>query len=643
MKVDDLSWEYQPLENPDWDYARNLFTVLKRPQATWSQSVFSVRHENLIAPNRDYRCQGLCVFANSDYWKFLDAIFFGIKGVHLEPKGVIASPWNHTYRYSGDDTDVSVSYFLSRDNREGISGKVIFDVKNPFMKELIIKPLVDIRKINCDSDPSQTTTKVSEGCLTASIGSNSISFFVKNSSILAKKEAADWKYKLGSGFRQECNGVRFVPEHANPVFAGEMHKTVKGNERISLLISCNRKNSDFEDGDERIYANHIAKKFDCRKEVAARILSLNSFGIFQGGTSIPEAGDFWFRQIWLRDLIEAMLSNFHTLSRIDSKRVEDIMAWILKQQDKRTGIFPNFKGNYNSIDSSLLFFILAEKYLEHFKDRNMEKKISESFDILLKRLTENKIESGLPAIKDGMLYCHPSYSWTDSKVDFNGRMVSTRIPFDWLNENYDSDKQALLPEINAMLIRFLKFGVSLEKDTNDSYKKSIEAYKIFKSKDFLYSLVSGDRKDPTESSMALVSSVLLDNHVFNKDDLERMWPSVEKLLVRREGKLFGILCRNVRDRTYFNDYQYHGAVVWPRDTPYLINYLRIIGKNNLIKELLDSNLEHQMKEGAIFYSGELFSLPQGNNPSPMQGHSNPVPVKNPIQLWSNFCDYYIRE
>jgi len=134
---------------------------------------------------------------------------------------------------------------------------------------------------------------------------------------------------------------------------------------------------------------------------------------------------------------------------------------------------------------------------------------------------------------------------------------------------------------------------------------------------------------------------LLHDHVFDKKDLEKMWPHIEKLLVRRNGKVFGVLCRNTRDRIYYNDYQYHGSVVWPRDTPYLIKYLKIIGKADLVNEILESNLDHQMNEGAIFYSNELFSLPEGKNPNPTDMSNNPVPVKNPIQLWSHFCDDYL--
>jgi hypothetical protein len=636
MKVDDLEWEYQPLENPDWDYARNTFTVLKRPQATWSQSVFSARYENLMAPNRDYRFQGLCAFSNNEYWKFLDAIFFAIKGVRLEPRRVVASPWRHTYKYSGDGTEVDASYFLSRDIKEGISAKVVFDVKTSFLRELIVKPLVDIRNAFCESSPEQTATKVSNECLVASSGKNKISFSMKDSSILSRKEVIEWRYKLGSGFRESTEqGIKFVPEYSRPVFPGEIHKALKGSGRVSLLINCNRSNSDFDENEEKSYASHIAKRFDCKKEVMARILSLNSFGVLQNGISVPEAGDFWFRQVWSRDLLEAMINNFHTVSKIDGKKVAEIIQWLLKQQDAGTGMFPNFKGNYNSVDASLLFFILAEKYLEQSKDKALEKRIQESFRLLLKRLLESK--EG-PVVRDSMLYCFPWQSWTDSMVGFSGRKVPERIPLEW----GDVDGQlALLPEINAMFIKFLKIGESLGIDTGEMYKKAVDGFGIFKNRDFLYSAIIGDKKDPTESSMALVSAVLLHNHAFSRGDLEKMWPSVEKLLVKREGKLFGMLCRNTKDRTYLNDYQYHGSVVWPRDTPYLIRYLQIIGKGELVKELLESNMEHQMREGAIFYSGELFSLPEGRNPSPNGRQDSPVPVKNPIQLWSNFCDAYI--
>lgn len=648
MKIDDLRWEYLPVENPDWDYARNLFTVLKRPQATWSQSVFSVRCGNFIAPNRDYRFQGLNVFVKDEYWKFLDAIFFEIKGICLEPKKVIVFPWQCTYQYSGKDVDVDVSYYLYRDMREGITAKVLFDVKNSFIKELVIKPLVDIRNIVSNSNPGQIETKVDNNFLSACSGKNKISFFVENSSILANKEILNWKYKLGSGFRENTDeGVKFIPEEAQPLFIGEIHKRISGNEKVSLVINCNRKHVDFDEDEERLYLNQISRKFDCKKELLARIISLDNFGIFENNIVIPEAGDLWFRQIWLRDLLEALINNFQTFLKLDNKRIDEILKWILKQQDKKTGLFPNFKNNYNSVDTSLLFFILAEKYLKYSNDEIMAERILESFNLIFKRFSKNRIETnGLPVIRNYMLYSMPWHSWTDSRIPFMSRMISTRIPAEWIKEENLEEvcKPALLPEINAMFIRTLKVGELLGKNIGDFYKKTVEKYKeVFQNNDFLYSIVIKDKKDPTETSMALVSAVLLYDYVFNKKDLENMWSAVQKLLVRRNGKLFGILCRNLKDKIYYNDNQYHGTVVWPRDTPYLIKYLEIIDKHDLIKEILESNLEHQMNEGAIFYCNELFSLPEGRNPVPTETSNNPVPVKNPIQLWSHFCDDYLRD
>jgi len=62
----------------------------------------------------------------------------------------------------------------------------------------------------------------------------------------------------------------------------------------------------------------------------------------------------------------------------------------------------------------------------------------------------------------------------------------------------------------------------------------------------------------------------------------------------------------------------------------------------MVKEILQNNLEHQMTEGAILLCHELFSLPEGKNPSPTTTRKNPVPVKNPIQFWSHFCDDYLK-
>lgn len=657
MEVNNLKWEYVPKENPDWDFARNPFTVIKRPQATWSQSIFSVRNENLIAPNRDYRYQGLNVIVGDEYWKFLDCIFFGIKDVILDPVNVIVFPWKSIYQYAGNGVEVDVEYYLAKDLKNGVSARVLFDIRSSVDRKLIVKPLVDIRNVFNHSRPEKIGVSSVDNHLVASVNGNNVSFFIEDGEILEKRQNINWKYKLGSGFREKTNeGIKFISEWDNPSFIGEINKGVFDSEKVALVINCNRDdnaiNFDENEEEEKSCIQKLIDKFDYKKEVLARIITMDKFGILEKNKNIiPESGDFWFKQIWTRDLMEFCINNFNTLLKIDKKKVETILKWILKQQDFNSGKFPNFKDNFDSIDASLLFFIFAEKYLREFEDKEIGYDVLKSLRLVLKKFSENKFEiDGNPVIHNDMLYSMPWHSWTDSRVPFYGRLISTRIPFEWTKEVKIEDlcKPALLPEINALYIRALKAGefitdlVKSEENFIDQYKKASSKYKkLFKNKHYLYSLILDDKKDPTETSMALVSSILLYNHVFNKSDLENMWPVVEKLLVKKRGKIFGMLLKNVNDKIYFNDYQYHGAVVWPRDNPYLIKYLRIIGEEAKANEILESNLWHQMDEGAIFYNSELFSLPEGKNPSPTKTNNEPVPMKNPIQLWSHFCDVYL--
>ena len=83
-------------------------------------------------------------------------------------------------------------------------------------------------------------------------------------------------------------------------------------------------------------------------------------------------------------------------------------------------------------------------------------------------------------------------------------------------------------------------------------------------------------------------------------------------------------------------------MVWPRSTPYLIGLLRLLGEEETIRGLLRNALDHQMSEGAVFYSHELLAPPFGDNPRPDPSTAdNPVPVKNPVQFWSQWCDPFL--
>ena len=65
--------EIPPVEHKNPALTKHL--VLKRPQALWSQSVFSVPFGDLsekIVPNRDYPYEGLSVLIRGENSHFLD-------------------------------------------------------------------------------------------------------------------------------------------------------------------------------------------------------------------------------------------------------------------------------------------------------------------------------------------------------------------------------------------------------------------------------------------------------------------------------------------------------------------------------------------------------------------------------------------
>ncbi len=165
----------------------------------------------------------------------------------------------------------------------------------------------------------------------------------------------------------------------------------------------------------------------------------------------------------------------------------------------------------------------------------------------------------------------------------------------------------------------------------------------------LYNAVFEDRSvaDSIESEPSVTAAAMLGRSIFQTAHLETIWRTVKKkLLISRnlvrygDARLpFGIVVKNSDCRIYYDDSQYHSDVIWPRSVPYLLRLLILINDLKTAREIILNNLDHQMSEGAIFYNHELFSKPSGNNPEPVEAtERNPVPVKNAIQFWSQWCD-----
>ncbi|MCW3140725.1 MAG: hypothetical protein N2V72_00880 [Methanophagales archaeon] len=261
--------------------------------------------------------------------------------------------------------------------------------------------------------------------------------------------------------------------------------------------------------------------------------------------------------------------------------------------------------------------------------------------------------NGAPVLNEnGLISAVPWHSWTDTKrdIEIEGKRVkvSIRIPDSWcdLGENELNKPKYFLPELNAKWIKMLSHCVMMSSENEnkkDEYFALLEKVrKNFKTifwnseENIFYNLVTvKGKRDKTPGSPTVVAfSLLLDEDIFSHHELKEFIKDVkENLLMEKNGLPFGILVKKSSKKTYYGDEEYHEAVVWPRDTPYLIRILQYAGaiEKEIMEGILKSNLEHQMKEGFVFYNSELFS----------PDNEEMVPVKNPVQFWSQWVDPYL--
>ncbi|MFQ6057017.1 MAG: amylo-alpha-1,6-glucosidase, partial [Methanosarcinales archaeon] len=494
----------------------------------------------------------------------------------------------------------------------------------------------------------------------------------------------NWWYKLGSGFRENINGtIIFKGENKNPVSFGEIEIPANRN-TIPLIIAAGTSKTElnrlfemalkeYEENEKKEIAQAkaiISALGNCLNgEVAFRALALTKYGMYVDGHLFHEAGDFWFRTPWLRDEFEGLLNNIKTFMKIPRGReiVKNIILRSLAYQDQ-FGRVPNrflerkeiSDSDYNSADATLLAFIVAGEYLKYIKDKEFAKKVLKHADItiegfkILHRGNLDKV-NGAPVLhENGLISVVPWHSWTDGKRSFRVGDITLflpiRVPVLWENdliqrygikaEEELNKPKYFLPEINAQWIRMLESCVLMadliyenKKNYLDLLKNANSNFrKVFYSENFLYNLVTIDgKKDPTLGSPAVVAISLLSDFI-HEEELKKFTSVIkENLLIKRKRVPFGILVRKSDKQIYYGDNEYHEAMVWPRDTPYLIHILLKTGERDIVKVLLKSNLDHQMTEGFLFYNSELFSPDDGKV----------VPVKNPVQWWSQWVDPFL--
>jgi len=677
--LEELSCEER--ENP----FRTFRTLIRNKSSEACWSAFSAKLGNLYCPNRDFLCEGFSSFLSGLQFKVLDAYAIGVcdsskNPVGLFPKSVTATPWSATYSYSfslqsGPGT-LDVTYSLLSGGHPALVSHFHVDVAEGVAQGLriIVRPLVSLSQScspDCAKDISATATESKSLLCTSSQAC--VEFSSKTAASATPLDILQpWDCKLGFGERKkESSGFVPKPARATSRVAGEIELFLEENDAalmaIAFLSGQGSGNSEnYSSAHPLSDLNALAAKFSGELEsaraqwggkesarLAWRMHNLaHNFDFEAASVRGFDAGSMWFRQLWLRDSFEALHSNFNFFYRSEPKKVRGLIIAALSMQDD-AGIIPTRVGAAgdkasNGLDSTLLCLLCGCKYYERSGDAEVAKAVSHA---LRKFLLQASSRKHAVALDYGLLSCPANYSWIDSckkiTVDSKETLAPLRIPAEGLGTTPEECRDAAsarycLVEVNALWVALLRHASRLSLPRRNEldwvYKLSQRNfYEVFPSGEFLAHIVSAE--DPfalRDSSFcsASVAAYSLVPHLFKRAQLEKACGIVQQNLVYRDGLAFGIPVRAGKGyaQGFEDDAQYHGFVCWPRDNPYLYNFFLLCNKPGLAQQVLQSSLGQEFSESAVGYCPELFALDK---------EKEPVPVKNPAQLWSHFVDPYI--
>ena len=620
-------------EEHDWDFARNKQVLLKAPMGEWSSSVFSVeifiKDERFIGPNRDYPYQGLLVSKGGKVYKLLDGIMFSIADGFAEKVSV--GPYRVKYIY----TDLEAELSFAND-----SFSVVFNIEGAR-----VVPFFDIRGIG--SKAVDVVQVMPQGRWLKVIWEEFEALIGPFKRIESLNYFTDWVYKLGSGFRhKDSEGyIRFIREsrriHAPAVC------TVEGRE-IKVVVSGLNNDASVKD------PSWISKLYflepRLRDIMILRLSTLRCFGLSIEGIWFPEAGCWWFRHPWIRDALEGIINNFQIYTEVFNMegRIREFAAMLMNiLEEKRT--LPNVLGGEDhSADAPPLLLYLCSLLGGDLRERATSL-VEELLDDMEAR---DVVCGGPPVLRGGLVACAPHQSWTDSLVDG----MPCRLPCGWNQEGKFLPKY-YLPEVNGYWIRALRELCSSVIDERSASCSALvdrlkEMEEGFRQRLWNGSYISdivdceNNRRSEEVTSMGLVGMATA-LHIFSGSEIYTGYQHFKKLIVNRTLRVLGNatlpfgVAISKRIEPYFGDWEYHKCTIWPRDTPYLIKLLEQLGLEIEIRGILLNNLDHMLSEGVLLYSNELFGHPVGRNPNPSEGSMNPIPLKNPAQYWSHWCDPYI--
>ncbi len=422
------------------------------------------------------------------------------------------------------------------------------------------------------STPDAHHADVVSGTLAVGVGPHTACLAAKDAIFIRKGRRISWKYKLGSGSRcWQYDRLRFVPE--TRVISSFYDIEMDGPE-ASLRFACGETAAAaFEHLEEDYGSNDLARATLIRdtlfpyyapadRDVLFRALGADRFGMNVDGVRFREAGDFWFKSVWFRDMFEGLIHNYQTTRKIEGMGgMEEALLKSFDLQDDR-GRIPNRlvpgtggrRPDYNSADATLLAFILAGMLVRDGSDGDMAQGAAAAFRKYLNGILHCDLEpNGPPRLRPNGLISVPSWhSWTDGMRSIDGRLLPIRVSEDWERELVRRNaaeelflQKFFLPEINAQWMRALESGWRFSRYDRDFtmadtcktyYNRARDAFRqvfLDPRTGYIHNLVCtndfvlGPRSDPTPGSPGVVAAAMLGLDVFTMRELESIAAFVE--------------------------------------------------------------------------------------------------------------------
>ncbi len=641
-------------ENPDWGYARSKQVLLKTQLAEFSSSAFSTSIEledrTFYGGNRDYSWQGLIVGPlQGKLYKMLDGLYCS-PNLPLVAMGVSYQPNSVTYIYRDEDGEAfKVEIRLQMTSRNVI-------LAASASRSCWFAPILDFTAGDEWAEDGYQTRLLEHG------------FLVKGSAVPLRllmkgfdecrslDTTLQWDHKLGDGFRQKKDGTLSFINHRRHVYVPAIMHASSGSLKVEIPVLSygvrSFRNAPLDLPD--FGSGPVAKALELR------LRTLSTYGLTADSSWFPEAGAWWFRRPWLRDCLEGLRSNIKTYLNIFdwSDRINSLVRTLMKTIPSRKGLPVILADGYGfSSDAPPQLLNVSCDLAKLSGNRDLMGDVVDLARWISGSLLGGRAISG--SVLNDSIICSPAASsWLDSVIGRRGGRWPTRLPHSWQDTDPLASEFGLV-EVNALYVEALSKisrvcenqGMRIPTEVQELLSILGAGFaKGFKEDGALPSLTfvpSAGLRDNTPGSPALVALATLGGTIYDTRELHQLWPIiVERLLVHRRlvelggGTFpFGVIVRDLTREPYLGDAQYHATTIWPRDTPYLIGLMEVLGQD--IKGLLLNNLDHMIAEGAFGYCSELFSLPIGENPSPSPESDNPVPVKNPAQYWSHWCDPYL--